>query len=64
MHMLVPVAIENSWKIVRFGLFPLTTGHALRWTVLKPIEPADKPANEITLEIETEIRKVLNQPLS
>lgn len=62
--LVVPVAIENSWKIVRFGMFPLTTGHALRWTVLKPIEPADKPANEITLEIETEIRKVLGQPLS
>jgi len=59
--LVVPVAIENSWKIVRFGMFPLTTGHALKWTVLKPIEPEGKTANEITLEAENEIRKVLGQ---
>ncbi len=59
----VPVAIENSWKIVRYGSFPLTTGNALKWTVLQPIEPGDKTANDITLEAETAIRKVLNQPL-
>jgi len=59
--LVVPVAIENSWKIVRFGMFPLTTGHALKWTVLKPIEPGVKTPNEITLEAETEIRKVLGQ---
>ncbi|RZL18773.1 MAG: 1-acyl-sn-glycerol-3-phosphate acyltransferase, partial [Pedobacter sp.] len=59
--LVVPIAIENSWKIVRFGMFPLTKGHALKWTVLKPIEPGEKTANEITLEVETEIRKVLGQ---
>ena len=59
--LVVPVVIENSWKIVRFGMFPLTTGHALKWTVLNPIEPEGKTANEITLEAETEIRKILKQ---
>ena len=62
--LVVPIAIENSWKIVRFGMFPLTTGHALKWTVLKPIEPGDKTANEITMEVEAEIRKVLGQESS
>ncbi|RZL34554.1 lysophospholipid acyltransferase family protein [Pedobacter aquatilis] len=61
--LVVPVAIENSWKIVRFGMFPLTVGNAIKWTVLKPIEPSEKTAEEITLEIETEIRKVLGQHL-
>lgn len=61
--LVVPVAIENSWKIVRFGMFPLTAGNALRWTVLKPIEPGIKTPNEITLEIEKEIRKILNQSI-
>ncbi|RZL61232.1 MAG: 1-acyl-sn-glycerol-3-phosphate acyltransferase, partial [Pedobacter sp.] len=61
--LVVPIAIENSWKIVRFGMFPLTTGHDLKWTVLKPIEPAEKTPNEITLEVETEIRKVLGQEI-
>ncbi len=59
--LVVPVAIENSWKIVRFGMYPLTTGNALRWTVLKPIKAEGKTANDITLEAETEIRKVLKQ---
>ncbi|NTE04765.1 1-acyl-sn-glycerol-3-phosphate acyltransferase [Agrobacterium tumefaciens] len=59
--LVVPIVIENSWKIVRFGMFPLTTGHALKWTVLNPIEPEGKTANEITLEAETEIRKILKQ---
>jgi len=62
--LIVPVAIENSWKIVRFGMFPLTTGNALRWTVLEPIDPKDKPADEITLSIEAEIREVLGQSVT
>ena len=59
--LVVPVAIENSWKIVRFGMFPLTTGNALKWTILKPIEPEGKLPNEITEEVEKEIRKILGQ---
>jgi 1-acyl-sn-glycerol-3-phosphate acyltransferase len=62
--LVVPVAIENSWKIVRFGMFPLATGNAIKWTVLKPIESEGKTPNEITIEAENEIRKLLNQPLS
>ncbi|SER12280.1 lysophospholipid acyltransferase family protein [Pedobacter rhizosphaerae] len=62
--LVVPVAIENSWKIVRFGMFPLSTGNAIKWTVLKPIESEGKTPNEITIEAENEIRKLLHQPLS
>jgi 1-acyl-sn-glycerol-3-phosphate acyltransferase len=61
--LVVPVAIENSWKIVRFGMYPLTTGNALKWTVLKPIDTKGKTPNEITLEAENAIRTVLKQPL-
>lgn len=59
--LIVPVAIENSWKIVRFGSYPLTTGNALKWTVLKPIEPKAQSSNETTELLEAEIRKALNQ---
>lgn len=59
--LVVPIAIENSWKIVRYGMFPLTTGNALKWTVLKPIEPEGKTPNDITLEVETVIRKAMKQ---
>lgn len=59
--LVVPVAIENSWKIVRFGSFPLSTGNQLKWTVLTPIEPAGQSANEVTLAAENAIKKALNQ---
>ncbi|WP_443937461.1 lysophospholipid acyltransferase family protein [Pedobacter sp. MW01-1-1] len=59
--LVVPVAIQNSWKIVRFGTFPLTTGNALKWTVLKPIDGEGKTPNEITEEAELAIKKILGQ---
>ncbi|RZK99137.1 MAG: 1-acyl-sn-glycerol-3-phosphate acyltransferase, partial [Pedobacter sp.] len=58
--LVVPVAIENSWKIVRFGAFPLGTFLSLRWTVLEPIDITGKNAEEITLKAEDAIRAVLN----
>lgn len=61
--LLVPIAIENSWKIVRYGMFPLTVGNPIRWTVLDPINKTDKNAEEIVLAAENSIRKQLNQTL-
>ena len=60
--LVVPVAIENSWKVVRYGNYPLSFGERLRWTVLTPIEPAGRPAEVITLEAERAIRTKLGQP--
>ena len=42
----VPVAIENSWKIVRYGQLPLGLGNAIRWTVLDPVDQANKNPEE------------------
>ena len=62
--LVVPIAIENSWKIVRYGMFPLTVGNAVKWTVLPPINQTDKNAEEITLAAEKAIRTKLNQPFT
>lgn len=62
--LIVPVAIENSWKIVRYGKFPLSFGERIRWTVLSPIDQTDKNAEEITLAAENAIRTKLNQNLN
>lgn len=59
--LLVPIAIENSWKIVRYGMFPLTVGNPIKWTVLDPIDKTDKNAEEIVLAAENEIRAKLGQ---
>jgi 1-acyl-sn-glycerol-3-phosphate acyltransferase len=59
--LVVPIAIENSWKIVRFGMLPLDIGNPIKWTVLTPIELIDKNPEEITLAAENAIRLHLNQ---
>lgn len=59
--LIVPIAIENSWKIVQYGKFPLSFGEKLKWTVLEPIEPINKKPEEIILEAENEIKKALGQ---
>ena len=57
--LVVPIAIENSWKIVRYGSYPLTTGNAIKWTVLKPIDPTEQLPNDTTIKAENEIRATL-----
>ena len=59
--LIVPVAIENSWKLVRYGSFPLSFGERLRWTVLNPIEPEGRNPEVVTLEAENAIRTKLTQ---
>lgn len=57
----VPVAIENSWKAVQYGSYPLSFGEHIRFTVLEPIEASGRPANEVVAEAETAIRTMLQQ---
>ncbi|WDF55146.1 lysophospholipid acyltransferase family protein [Mucilaginibacter sp. KACC 22063] len=61
--LLVPIAVENSWKMVQYGAFPLSTFEHLKFTVLNPIEPkAAANVDEAVLQCENEIRKFLGQP--
>jgi 1-acyl-sn-glycerol-3-phosphate acyltransferase len=59
--LLVPIAINNSWKMVRYGFYPLNTFISMTWEVLPPIEPGKIPADELINKAETEIRKALSQ---
>lgn len=34
---IVPISINNSWKMVRFGVFPMGLGNRLTFTIQKPI---------------------------
>ena len=51
----VPVTINNSWKIVRFGTIPLGIGVKLTLEVQKPIEPKSVPIDELLEDIEKRI---------
>jgi 1-acyl-sn-glycerol-3-phosphate acyltransferase len=59
--LLVPIAIKNSWQMVRYGLYPLNTFIPMTWEVLEPIEPGTKPVEELVQEAEDRVRKALGQ---
>ncbi|WP_294820972.1 lysophospholipid acyltransferase family protein [uncultured Flavobacterium sp.] len=44
---IVPVSINNSWKLVRFGQFPLGLGNRLTFTVQEPFAIKDIPFAEV-----------------
>lgn len=51
----VPVTINNSWKIFRYGNFPLGMGNKLRFTVHPPIKVADFDFNALFEKTELDI---------
>lgn len=59
--LLVPIAINNSWRVVQYGNFPLSTFEHMTWDVLEPIEPAGRPAEELVKEAENKIKAYLHQ---
>ena len=60
--LLVPIAIDNCWKMVEFGLYPMNTFLKMTWRVLEPIEPGKTPVGELVLEAENRIKIALGQP--
>jgi 1-acyl-sn-glycerol-3-phosphate acyltransferase len=44
---IVPISINNSWKIVKYGLFPLGLGNRLTFTIHKPMAVKDFSFEEI-----------------
>lgn len=54
--LVVPVAINNSWKMVQYGTYPLNTFINMSWTVLRPIEPQDASIEDVVKEAEDAIR--------
>jgi 1-acyl-sn-glycerol-3-phosphate acyltransferase len=59
--LLVPVAIDNSWRMIKYGYFPMMTFLRMTWDVLEPIEPNGRPAEELVKEAEERIKEKLGQ---
>lgn len=38
--LIVPITVNNSWKMLRYGKFPMGVGNHIKFTVHKPIELA------------------------
>lgn len=51
--LIVPITVNNSWKMLRYGKFPMGIGNHIKFTVHKPLEIAnftDKQALLATVE--------------
>ncbi len=57
--LIVPIAIEGSWKITRYGFYPLSFGEHMKWTVMTPIEPAGMTPDEVINATEQSIKDVV-----
>jgi 1-acyl-sn-glycerol-3-phosphate acyltransferase len=51
----VPISINNSWKVYQHGYFPLSVGHHLFFTVHKPLKVSDYTFAEIMKKTEKTI---------
>jgi 1-acyl-sn-glycerol-3-phosphate acyltransferase len=55
----VPITINNSWKMTRWGSFPLGIGNKLIFTIHDPIPVKDVPFNEIFEKTEQSIIRAI-----
>jgi 1-acyl-sn-glycerol-3-phosphate acyltransferase len=51
----VPVTINNSWKMVKYGFFPLGLGNRLTFTVHKPMAVNSMPFEELMAKTEAAV---------
>jgi len=55
----VPVTINNSWKVFRYGKFPLGLFNRITFTVHKPISVRDTDFNTLFAETERSIKQAI-----
>ena len=51
----VPVTINNSWKVLQYGQFPLDIGNKIELNVHKSIDPKDMSFDEVFQKVHKEI---------
>lgn len=52
---IVPITINNSWKIFKYGKYPLGLGSPITLTAHKPIKVNSLPFDELMTQVETVI---------
>jgi 1-acyl-sn-glycerol-3-phosphate acyltransferase len=58
---IIPFVIRGHSEVMQNGLFPLTLGKKISYIVLDAVEPKGRDVEEMTLEIQSAIRKELGQ---
>ncbi len=59
--LIVPFAIEGHHEFVEYGSFPLKFGTPVTYHILPAINPKNRNGEEVVLEVEDAIKKVLKQ---
>ena len=59
--LIVPLAIDGNYELMKHGYFPMTFGVHLKLTALEPIEPKGMDSAVLAQMIEDQIRKELGQ---
>jgi len=54
--LIVPIAINNSWKFTQHGVYPLGAFGKITFEVLQPMEPGSAPVEELVEKAEQHIR--------
>ncbi|MGB3143552.1 MAG: lysophospholipid acyltransferase family protein [Maribacter sp.] len=57
--LIVPISINNSWKLVRYGKFPMGIGAEVSFKVQEPVEN-NGDIDELILRIEASVRSGIN----
>ncbi|MEM7655490.1 MAG: hypothetical protein AAF399_05120, partial [Bacteroidota bacterium] len=57
--LVVPVTIDNSWRLTAKGWFPMGVGFRIKWTFHEPIQPKGKSASDVLNEAERLIQTAL-----
>ena len=55
----IPLAIDGDYELLKKGLYPMSFGVKIKFTVLDPIEPKDIAVEELVMKIENMIGAAL-----
>lgn len=56
---IVPITINNSWKMVKFGSFPMGLGNKLEFIIHEPLKVSDFPFEELFAKTETAVTQAI-----
>jgi 1-acyl-sn-glycerol-3-phosphate acyltransferase len=58
--LIVPLSINNSWKTMRYGKFPMGLGAHITYKVHQPIAANSEPAETLIQKIESQITEAIH----
>ena len=60
----VPLVIDGNYELLKKGLYPMSFGVKIKYTVLDPILPGTMTVEELVMNTENMIRTTLEKPVS